>query len=55
MLILSSRGRATPGRTLATRYGPYSLLRSIEDLLGLAPLAHAAGASSFVKQALPGL
>jgi hypothetical protein len=52
-LILSSY--ATPGRTLRGDYDPYSLLRSVEDLLGLAPLAHAAGAPSFVGQALPGL
>jgi hypothetical protein len=52
-LILSSY--ATPGRTLRGDYDPYSLLRSVEDLLGLAPLAHAAGAPSFVRQALPGL
>jgi len=34
----------TPGGTDATRYDPYSLLRSIEDLFGLPPLGAAAGA-----------
>jgi len=35
---------ATAGATDAAAYGPYSLLRSIEDLLGLAHLARANGA-----------
>lgn len=34
----------TAGGTDATRYDPYSLLRSIEDLFGLAPLGAADGA-----------
>jgi hypothetical protein len=33
----------TPGGTDATHYDPYSLLRSIEDLFGLAPLGAAEG------------
>jgi hypothetical protein len=44
---------AARGKTLATAYGPYSLLRSLEDLLGYTPLVHAAKAKSFVKSALP--
>jgi hypothetical protein len=40
----------TPGATDSAAYNPYSLLRSSEDLFGLAPLAHAGDAktSSFV-------
>ncbi len=34
---------ATPGATNAAAYGPYSLLRSVEDLFGLAHLARANG------------
>ena len=45
---------ATAGKTVATAYNPYSLLRSIEDLLGYKPLAHAQGAKSFVAGVLPG-
>lgn len=44
---------ATAGHTIATRYDPYSLLRSIESLLGYKPLAHAGSASSFAAAALP--
>jgi hypothetical protein len=44
----------TPGGTDAAPYGPYSLLRSSEDLFGLSPLALAAGADvrSFAGQLL---
>jgi hypothetical protein len=42
------------GKTTATPYDPYSLLRSVEDLFGLTPLAHAQEAQSFAKAALPG-
>jgi hypothetical protein len=34
-------------KTIATKFGPYSLLRSEEDALGVAPLAHAKAANSF--------
>ncbi len=42
------------GRTISKAYDPYSILRSIEDLLALQPLAHAKHAKSFVSTALPG-
>jgi len=51
-LVLSQY--ATAGHTVKTAYGPYSILASIEDLLGFTPLAHATGAKSFVTAALPG-
>ena len=35
-----------------TAYGPYSLLRSIEDMLGYTPLAHARSAPSFAARVL---
>jgi hypothetical protein len=41
-LVLSSR--ATAGRTVATATGPVALLRSLDELLGLAPLGGAAQA-----------
>jgi hypothetical protein len=44
---------ATAGRRLNGSYGPDSLLRSVEQLLGLKPLGLAAGATSFVGAALP--
>jgi hypothetical protein len=44
----------TRGGTSAGAYDPYSVLRSVEDLFGFAPLGHAHGASSFVSQTLPG-
>jgi phosphatidylinositol-3-phosphatase len=44
---------AARGKTLSTPYGPYSLLRSLEDLFGYTPLVNAAKAKSFVKSALP--
>ncbi len=49
-LVLS---RYTPrGRRIATPYDPYGLLRSMEDMLNDAPLAHAAGATSFARAVL---
>ena len=45
---------ATPGRTVARAYDPYSLLRSVDDLLGFKPLVNSAHAKSFVAAALPG-
>jgi phosphatidylinositol-3-phosphatase len=45
---------ATPGRTVARAYDPYSLLRSVDELLGFKPLVNAAKAKSFVAAALPG-
>ena len=52
-VLLLSRW-ANPGATVDVPLGPYDVLRSIEALLGLAPLAHAAQARSFVDAALPG-
>jgi phosphatidylinositol-3-phosphatase len=40
-------------RTVSKAYNPYSLLRSVEDMLGLELLAHAKHAKSFVSAALP--
>ena len=51
-LILSPL--ATRGRTLSGSYGPYSVLRTIEDLFGYTPLVHAKSARSFASTALPG-
>jgi hypothetical protein len=51
-LLLSRFAR--PGKTIAGPYDPYSVLRSVEDLFGLAPLARAKDAASFAKAALPG-
>jgi phosphatidylinositol-3-phosphatase len=51
-LILSPL--ATKGRTLSGSYGPYSVLRTIEDLFGYTPLVHARSARSFASTALPG-
>jgi hypothetical protein len=51
-LLLSRFAR--PAATIAAPYDPYSLLRSLEDLFGLAPLARAKDAASFAKAALPG-
>ena len=45
---------AKPGSTVATPYTPYSVLRSFEDLLGYAPLAHAKSAKSFASTLVPG-
>ncbi|MGO9929945.1 MAG: hypothetical protein ACLPLP_28590, partial [Mycobacterium sp.] len=51
-LILSPL--AAKGRTLSAAYSPYSVLRTIEDLLDYTPLVHAKSAHSFAKTALPG-
>ncbi len=40
------------GETLTQAYTPYSLLRSVEDMLGYTPLAHAASATSFAATLL---
>jgi len=42
------------GGTNATAYDPYSLLRSLEDLFALKPLARTATASSFAPTVLAG-
>jgi len=52
-LVLSPYAGA--GKRVSTTYDPYSLLRSVENLLGYAPLASAKSASSFIAKALPGL
>jgi hypothetical protein len=39
-------------RTIATKYQPYSLLHSVEDMLGATPLAHAKQAPSFAAAVL---
>ncbi len=44
---------AKRGSLYAKPYGPYSLLRSVEDLLGLKPLAKATSAPSFAKLLFP--
>jgi hypothetical protein len=49
-LVLSRYARRH--HTLTTAYGPYSLLRSVEDMLGYSPLAHAKSAPSFATAAL---
>jgi hypothetical protein len=51
-LVISRYAHA--GKTIPKAYNPYSILRSIEDLLALQPLAHAKHAKSFVSTALPG-
>ncbi len=43
---------ATAGGTAASTYEPYSLLRSVEDLFALKPLARAAKAASFAPTVL---
>lgn len=45
---------AQAGGTNGTAYDPYSLLRSLEDLFALRPLARAATASSFAPTVLAG-
>ncbi|MGZ4183303.1 MAG: alkaline phosphatase family protein [Solirubrobacteraceae bacterium] len=50
-LVLSRFAKA--GKTVSATYNPYSVLRSIEDLLGYKPLAHATSARSFVSAVLP--
>ncbi|MBV8221529.1 MAG: hypothetical protein JO325_23940, partial [Solirubrobacterales bacterium] len=51
-LILSPL--AHKGKTVSGSYGPYSVLRTIEDLLGYHELVHALNARSFANAALPG-
>jgi hypothetical protein len=51
-LILSPLARR--GRTISGRYNAYSVLRTVEDLLGYTPLVHAKSARSFATAALPG-
>ena len=43
---------AARGAKVATAYGPYALLRSVEDMLGYTPLAHAKSAGSFAQTVL---
>jgi hypothetical protein len=45
---------AKPRAVLSGAYNPYSLLRSVEDLLGLKALGRAASARSFAADAFPG-
>jgi hypothetical protein len=52
-VLLLSR-YAKPAATIDTPYDAYGLLRSIEDVFALTPLAKAAAASSFAKPALAG-
>jgi hypothetical protein len=51
-LVLSAKVK--PGTTVTMRYSPYSVLRSVEDLLGYTPLVHAKSARSFASSAIPG-
>ena len=51
-LVLSRYAKA--GKIVSATYNPYSVLRSVEDLLGYKPLAHATSARSFVSAVLPG-
>jgi hypothetical protein len=44
---------ATRGKQLATPYDPFSLLRSLDDLFGVAALGRAQQTASFAKAALP--
>ena len=46
MLALAVGPQVRPG-TYAAAYDHYSLLRTVEDALGLAPLAHARRAHAF--------
>lgn len=43
---------AQAGSTVGAEYDPYSILRSLQDLFALKPLAHAATASSFADTVL---
>jgi phosphatidylinositol-3-phosphatase len=45
---------ADPGTTIAAPYDPYSILRSVQDLFALKPLARSANASSFADTVLAG-
>ena len=49
-LVLSRFAKA--GATIRAPYDPYSVLRSVEDLLGFTPLAHAAHATTFAASVL---
>ena len=49
-LVLSRYARKR--RTISTTYSPYSLLHSVELMLGFTPLAHAAKAASFASAVL---
>jgi hypothetical protein len=49
-LVLSPKVK--PGSTVSTQYDPYSVLRSIESLLGYTSLVHAKSAKSFADAAL---
>jgi phosphatidylinositol-3-phosphatase len=49
-IVLSRYARK--GKTVRGPYGPYSLLRSTEDMLGYTPLAHSKAASSFAAAVL---
>jgi phosphatidylinositol-3-phosphatase len=51
-LILSPLARR--GRTISGNYNAYSVLRTVEDLLGYTPLVHAESAHPFTNAALPG-
>jgi hypothetical protein len=51
-LVISRFARA--GSSSRAHYTPYSVLRSIEDLFALTPLAGARSAKSFASAALPG-
>lgn len=50
-LVLSRYAKA--GKIVSATYNPYSVLRSVEDLLGYKPLARATSARSFVSAVLP--
>ena len=50
-LVLSRYAKA--GKIVSATYNPYSVLRSVEDLLGYKLLAHATSARSFVFAVLP--
>jgi hypothetical protein len=49
-LVIS--GHTTKGKVVSTAYQPYSLLRSLEDMLGDNPLARAQAAPSFAQAVL---
>jgi hypothetical protein len=44
---------ASAGKTVSAGYDPYSVLATIDQLLGFTPLAHAKGAKTFNTTALP--
>jgi hypothetical protein len=47
-------GLTSPGGELTEDYDPYSLLRTVEDLFGVSPLARAAKADSFATSIVNG-